>query len=60
MIHLQSVILARIPSAEADQFPFTVPVIRALHILNFTIPVTFMCGFIQENAIVTTNPNLII
>lgn len=44
MIHLQSVSLARIPPAEADQFPFTVPVIRSLPALNFTTPVTFLVG----------------
>lgn len=44
MIHLQSVSLSRIPPAEADQFPFTVPVIRALPSIHFTTPVTFLVG----------------
>ncbi len=44
MIHLQSVSLSRIPPAEADYFPFTVPVIRSLPTLNFTTPVTFLVG----------------
>lgn len=44
MTHLQSVSLTRIPPAEADQFPFTVPVIRALPTLRFTTPVTFLVG----------------
>ncbi len=44
MIHLQSVSLTRIPPAEADQFPFSVPVIRSLPNLKFTTPVTFLVG----------------
>ena len=44
MIHLQSVSLARIPPAEAAQFPFTVPVIQSLPTLNFTTAVTFLVG----------------
>jgi predicted ATPase len=44
MIHLQSVSLPRIPSAEADHFPFTVPVVRSLPMLSFTMPVTFFVG----------------
>jgi len=44
MIHLQSVSLSRIPPAEADQFPFTVPVIRALPDITFVTPVTFLVG----------------
>lgn len=44
MIHLQSVCLSRIPPTEAEQFPFTVPVIRGLPTLNFTTPVTFLVG----------------
>ncbi|MBI1281081.1 MAG: AAA family ATPase [Anaerolineaceae bacterium] len=44
MIHLQSVSLSRIPPAEVDQFPFTVPVIRALPDITFTTPVTFLVG----------------
>lgn len=44
MIHLQSVSLSRIPPAEAQHFPFNVPVIRALPNLTFTTPVTFLVG----------------
>jgi predicted ATPase len=44
MLHLQSVKLTRIPPAEADKFPFTVPIIRSLPELNFTTPVTFLVG----------------
>ena len=44
MLHLQSVKLTRIPPAEADKFPFTVPIIRFLPELNFTTPVTFLVG----------------
>ncbi len=44
MIHLQSVSLSRIPPAEADQFPFTVPVIRSMPTLHFNMPVTFLVG----------------
>ncbi len=44
MIHLQSVSLNRVPPAEAGQFPFTVPIIRSLPMLNFTTPVTFLVG----------------
>ena len=44
MIHLQSVSLPRIPASDADQFPFTVPVIRSLPTINFTTPVTFFVG----------------
>ncbi len=44
MIHLQSVSLSRIPSAEAEQFPFTVPVIKAMLTLNFSTPMTFLVG----------------
>jgi predicted ATPase len=44
MIHLQSVSLTRIPPADADHFPFTVPIICSLPTLNFTTSVTFLVG----------------
>lgn len=44
MIHLQSVTLSAIPAASADQFPFTVPVIKSLPTIHFTAPVTFLVG----------------
>ncbi|MBA3873892.1 MAG: AAA family ATPase [Anaerolineae bacterium] len=44
MVHLQSVSLTRIPPAEADQFPFNIPVIRSLPALTFSTPVTFLVG----------------
>jgi predicted ATPase len=44
VIHLQSVSLQRIPVGDADQFPFTVPVIRSLPTINFTTPATFFVG----------------
>lgn len=44
MIHLQSVSLNAIPASAADQFPFTVPVIKSLPTIQFTTPVTFLVG----------------
>lgn len=44
MIHLQSAAVSHIPAAEADHFPFSVAVIRALPTLTFTAPVTFLVG----------------
>ena len=44
MIHLQSVSLTTIPASSADQFPFTVPVIKSLPAVQFTTPVTFLVG----------------
>lgn len=44
MIHLQSLISRPFLESEADEFPFTVPVIRSLSKLKFTAPVTFFVG----------------
>jgi len=44
MFHLRSVELRRVPAAAADRFPFTVPVIRDLPLLDLDAAVTFLVG----------------
>lgn len=44
MVHLRSIELRRIPEWGADKFPFTVPVIRELPVLNVDCAVTFLVG----------------
>jgi predicted ATPase len=44
MIHLQSLTPRPFPESDADEFPFTVPVIRSLPEIKFTAPVTFFVG----------------
>jgi predicted ATPase len=44
MPHLRSVELREVPKDAEGRFPFTVPVIRALHPLNLDAPVTFFVG----------------
>src|ERR1041384_6420488 len=42
--HLRTVELRRIPDAAADRFPYTVPVIRTLPVLEVDRAVTFLVG----------------
>ncbi|GAB4556035.1 MAG: AAA family ATPase [Anaerolineales bacterium] len=44
MIHLQSITLRPALETEADEFPFSVPVIRSLREIQFSAPVTFLVG----------------
>ena len=44
MYHLTSLVLREINSREADAFPFTLEIIRSLHEIQFTSPVTFFVG----------------
>ncbi len=44
MIHLQSVERGKIPEGLTERFPFSVPAIKNLAMLEFTTPVTFLVG----------------
>ncbi|MEW6285611.1 MAG: AAA family ATPase [Chloroflexota bacterium] len=44
MIHLQSITPRPYLETEADEFPFSVPVVRFLRKIEFTAPVTFLVG----------------
>jgi predicted ATPase len=44
MPHLRSIALRSVPAESADRFPFSVPIIRALDILELGVPVTFLVG----------------
>lgn len=44
LIHLQSIHLDKVSEADAQHFPFNVPVIRGFKGITFTTPVTFLVG----------------
>ena len=44
MIHLQSLTLRPSHESDAEIFPFTVPVVRTLDEIKFTMPITFFVG----------------